>query len=176
MRSFVSHRVPGYNGEKGGDRMILISSCLAGLATRYDGKDNYRDEIAGLLRDGKAVLVCPEQLGGLPTPRPPAEIVGGNGADVLDGRAKVMTNTGVDVTEEFVRGAKQTLLTAQAVKAEYAILKESSPSCGGVKIYNGTFTMTKQLGYGVTAALLRRHGITVYSEENAGELLERLGK
>lgn len=154
--------------------MIVISSCLAGLSTRYDGKDNYREEFADLLRRGQAVLVCPEQLGGLPTPRPPAEIVGGNGADVLDGRAKVMTASGEDVTEAFIRGAEQTLLTARTVQASCAILKESSPSCGGLKIYDGTFRHTKQPGFGVTAALLRRHGIEVYSEENAGELLDRL--
>lgn len=154
--------------------MILISSCLAGLATRYDGKDNYRVEFAELLRNGQAVLVCPEQLGGLPTPRPPAEIVGGNGEDVLDGRAKVMTAAGEDVTEAFVRGAEQTLLTARTVGAKAAILKESSPSCGGQRIYNGTFSRMKQPGFGVTAALLRRHGIAVYSEENAEELLSRL--
>lgn len=154
--------------------MILISSCLAGLSTRYDGKDNYREELAELLRQGKAVLACPEQLGGLPTPRPPAEIVGGNGADVLDGRARVMTADGLDVTEAFIRGAEQTLLTAQAVNAKAAVLKESSPSCGGIRIYDGTFSRTKQPGFGVTAALLRRHGIDVFSEENAGELLESI--
>jgi len=154
--------------------MILISSCLAGLSTRYDGKDNFREEFAELLRQGRAVLVCPEQLGGLPTPRPPAEIVGGNGADVLDGRAKVMTADGTDVTDAFVRGAEQTLLTALTVGARTAVLKESSPSCGGLKIYDGTFTKSKQPGFGVTAALLRRHGIEVYSEENASELLNVL--
>lgn len=154
--------------------MILISSCLAGLATRYDGKDNYREELAELLRQGQAVLVCPEQLGGLPTPRPPAEIVGGNGDDVLDGRAKVMTSGGQDVTEAFIKGAEQALLAARAVRADYAILKESSPSCGGMKIYDGTFSRTKQPGFGVTAALLRRNGIAVYSEENASELLDKL--
>jgi uncharacterized protein YbbK (DUF523 family) len=154
--------------------MILISSCMAGLATRYDGKDNYREEIARLLREGKAVLVCPEQLGGLPTPRPPAEIVGGNGADVLDGKAKVVTVEGVDVTGEFLRGAEQTLKTAQAAGARYAILKESSPSCGSTLIYDGTYSKRKQPGFGVTAALLRRNGIEVYSEDNFYELLEKL--
>lgn len=154
--------------------MILISSCLAGLATRYDGGDNYREEIAALLKQGKAVLVCPEQLGGLPTPRPPAEIVGGNGADVLDGKAKVLTHEGVDVTGEFIRGARETLKTAQAVAAKYAVLKESSPSCGSTLIYDGTHSKKKQPGFGVTSALLRRHGVEVYSENNVQELLERL--
>jgi uncharacterized protein YbbK (DUF523 family) len=154
--------------------MIVISACLAGLATTYDGRDNYREGIARLLREGKAVLVCPEQLGGLPTPRPPAEIVGGNGADVLDGKAMVLTRDGVDVTAEFVRGAEQTLKTAQAAGAAFAILKESSPSCGSTMMYDGSFSKRKQPGFGVTAALLRRHGVEVYSENNFQELLERI--
>jgi uncharacterized protein YbbK (DUF523 family) len=157
-----------------GDAVIIVSSCLAGLATRYDGRDNYRREIAALLEQGKAVLVCPEQLGGLPTPRQPAEIVGGSGEDVLDGRAKVVTAHGTDVTEEFVRGAEQALKTAQAVHAKYAVLKESSPSCGSTRIYDGTYSRTKRPGFGVTAALFRRHGIAVYSEDTVHELLERL--
>lgn len=154
--------------------MILISSCLAGLATRYDGKDNFIDELTGFLREGKAVLVCPEQLGGLPTPRLPAEIVGGNGGDVLDGRARVINSMGEDVTPQFIRGAEQTLKTAEAVGAVYAILKESSPSCGSSMIYNGTFAKQKQPGFGVTAALLGRHGIKVYSENNFQELFRHL--
>ncbi|WJH33424.1 DUF523 domain-containing protein [Paenibacillus sp. CC-CFT747] len=154
--------------------MILISACLAGLSTTYDGRDNYREEIAELLKQGKALIVCPEQLGGLPTPRPPAEIVGGNGADVLDGTAKVITNGGHDVTAEFIRGAQQTLKIAESVKARYAILKESSPSCGGTLIYDGTYSKTKQPGFGVTSALLRRHGIEVYSEVNFRELLDQI--
>jgi uncharacterized protein YbbK (DUF523 family) len=154
--------------------MIVISACLAGLATTYDGRNNYREEIARLLREGIAVLVCPEQLGGLPTPRPPAEVVGGNGEDVLDGKAKVLTCDGEDVTAEFVRGAEQTLKTAQDAGASYAILKESSPSCGSTLIYDGSYLKRKQPGFGVTSALLRRHGIEVYSENNFKDLLERI--
>ncbi|WP_274653260.1 DUF523 domain-containing protein [Paenibacillus humicola] len=154
--------------------MILISSCLAGLATTYDGRDNYREEIAALLQQGKAVLVCPEQLGGLPTPRPPAEIVGGSGADVLDGKAKVLTNDHRDVTAEFIRGAEQTLKIARTVNAKYAILKESSPSCGSTLIYDGTYSKRKQPGFGVTSALLRRSGIEVYSEANFKSLLDKI--
>lgn len=153
--------------------MILISACLAGLATTYDGRDNYREDIYGLLNEGKAALVCPEQLGGLPTPRPPAEIVGGNGGDVLDGTAKVLTSGGRDVTAEFIQGAEQTLKIAQAVNAKYAVLKESSPSCGSGLIYDGTYSKTKRPGFGVTSALLRRHGIEVYSEANVHLLLAK---
>ncbi|TVY04028.1 DUF523 domain-containing protein [Paenibacillus cremeus] len=154
--------------------MILISACLVGLATTYDGRDNYREEIASLLKQGKAVLVCPEQLGGLPTPRKPAEIVGGNGADVLDGKAKVMTADHDEVTQEFIRGAEQTLKIAQTVNAKYAVLKESSPSCGSNLIYDGTYTKNKKAGFGVTSALLQRHGIEVYSEINFQSLLDKI--
>lgn len=154
--------------------MILISSCLAGLATRYDGRDNYHEEIAILLKQGKAILVCPEQLGGLPTPRLPAEIVGGNGTNVLDSKAKVMTVDHHDVTSEFIRGAEQTLKIARSVNAKYAILKESSPSCGSNFIYDGTYTKNKQPGFGVTSALLRCNGIEVYSEINFHSLLKKI--
>jgi len=154
--------------------MILISSCLAGLPTRYDGRGSFRQEVAALLAAGKAVPACPEQLGGLATPRRPAEIVGGNGEDVLDGRAKVMTDDGDDVTLEFVRGAEHTLSLARTVGAKYAVLKEASPSCGGLHIYDGTHSGTKRPGFGVTAALLRRHGIEVFSEVTFPSFLAKL--
>lgn len=114
---------------------------------------------------------CPEQLGGLPTPRPPAEIRGGDGGDVLDGRARVLNRDGADVTEQFIRGAQLTLQLAQAVRAEMVILKERSPSCGVDWIYDGTFTGTVVRGCGVTTALLRRNGLRVLSDEQfaAGE-------
>jgi uncharacterized protein YbbK (DUF523 family) len=146
--------------------MIIISACLAGLETRYDGKHNRIESIEKLVSQGKAMLVCPEQLGGLPTPRLAAEIVGGNGEDVLNGRAKVIDSGGNDVTKEFIRGAEQALKVAKSVGATQAILKESSPSCGSNLIYNGTFSRSKMDGFGVTTALLRRHGIEVCSELN----------
>ncbi|AMA73994.1 MULTISPECIES: DUF523 domain-containing protein [Aneurinibacillus] len=146
--------------------MKIISACLMGCACRYDQKDNRVAEIEQLVKDGKAIPVCPEQLGGLSTPRNPAEIVGGDGFDVLDGKAKVIDNQGNDVTEQFLQGARQVLLIAQSVNAKEAILKERSPSCGSNMIYNGTFSKTKRKGVGVTTALLMRHGITVQSEES----------
>ena len=145
-------------------KLILISACLAGLETRYDGGHNRIEAIEKLVQQGKAMLVCPEQLGGLPTPRLPAQIVGGNGDDVLDGKAKVINSKGEDVTLEFVKGAKQALKAALAINATKAVLKESSPSCGSGLIYDGSFSGTKKVGYGVTTALLRRHGIEVISE------------
>ncbi|ERI08579.1 hypothetical protein HMPREF0083_03307 [Aneurinibacillus aneurinilyticus ATCC 12856] len=144
----------------------IVSACLMGCECRYDQKDNKVDEIEQLVKDGKAIPVCPEQLGGLPTPRNPAEIVNGDGFDVLDGTAKVIDNQGNDVTEQFLQGARQALRMAQAAGAEEAILKERSPSCGSALVYDGTFSKTKREGTGVTAALLLRHGIFVRSEES----------
>jgi len=105
-------------------------------------------------------------MGGLPTPRPPAEIVGGDGDDVLEGRARVVSAAGEDVTAQFLAGAREALRLAGAVGAKAAILKERSPSCGSGAIYDGTFRGAVRAGQGVTAALLRRHGVQVFSEEN----------
>ena len=110
------------------------------------------------------IPVCPEQLGGLSTPRPPAEIVGGDGADVLNGCASVITVEGEDKTREFLDGAHQTLEIAKSQNAAHAVLKSRSPSCGCGRIYNGTFTGELGDGDGVTASLLRRHGIQVMTE------------
>jgi uncharacterized protein YbbK (DUF523 family) len=107
------------------------------------------------------IPVCPEESGGLPTPRPPAEIVGGDGNDVLDGTAKVMTDDGTDVTEAFLKGAHHALEAAQSNGATHVILKARSPSCGCGDIYDGTFSGTLTSGDGVTTALLKRHGIIV---------------
>lgn len=112
------------------------------------------------------MLVCPEEDGGLGTPRPAAEIQGGDGSDVLDGRARVVTKAGVDVTQEYVAGARFALERALAVGAETAILKARSPSCGSGCIYDGTFTRTTTTGDGVTVALLQREGFTVVTEED----------
>jgi uncharacterized protein YbbK (DUF523 family) len=145
--------------------MKVISACLVGCHCRYDGGSKTVDPFVKMVEDGEAVFVCPEQLGGLATPRPPAQIVGGTGEDVLDGNAKVVTDSGVDVTEQFIRGAEETLRMAKLAGAKEAILKERSPSCGSTAIYDGTFTKGKRPGHGVAAALLERNGIRVYSEE-----------
>jgi uncharacterized protein YbbK (DUF523 family) len=117
-----------------------------------------------MLRRGEVLPVCPEQLGGLPTPRPPAEIVGGSGEDVLDGQARVITRDGQDVTDNYLRGALEVLRLAQLAGVDEAILKERSPSCASTEIYDGTFSGTLRPGCGVTTALLRRHGIRVVSD------------
>ncbi|MFK2796710.1 2-thiouracil desulfurase family protein [Bacillus cereus] len=145
--------------------MIVISACLGGIACRYDGNDNLVSKIEELLQKEDTVLICPEVLGGLPTPRPSAEIIGGNGDDVLDGKAKVMTKDGEDVTEAFVNGAYKALEQIKNLHPEYIILKERSPSCGSSTIYTGEFNGNKQTGYGVTTALFKRHGFKVISEE-----------
>lgn len=143
---------------------VLVSACLAGRACRFDGSANGDDEVARLVAEDRAVLVCPEVDGGLGTPRPPAEIVGGDGADVLAGRARVVTAAGVDVTDAYVAGARRALEAAQEAGVERAILKARSPSCGRGAIYDGSFSRTLRDGDGVTAALLRANGIEVLHE------------
>ncbi|WP_320940431.1 DUF523 domain-containing protein [Lysinibacillus capsici] len=146
--------------------MILISACLAGLNVRYNGTNSLDEKIQKLVLENKAVTVCPELMGGFSTPREPAEIVGGNGQDVLDGNATVVESSGQDVTDLYLKGAYATLQKALEVGATHVILKEYSPSCGSAKIYNGKFNGTKLAGEGVTTALLRRNNIIVLSEEN----------
>ncbi len=144
---------------------VLVSACLAGRACRFDGTGAYEHEVARLVAEGRAVLVCPEVDGGLGTPRPAAEIDGGDGSDVLAGRARVVTGSGLDVTAQYVKGAKRALDMARKTGATTAILKARSPSCGKGAVYDGTFTRTLQAGDGVTAALLRAEGIDVFTDE-----------
>ncbi|WP_462409416.1 2-thiouracil desulfurase family protein [Neobacillus sp. Marseille-QA0830] len=145
--------------------MILVSSCLAGLKVRYNGTHSLNEEITILVEQNKAITICPELLGGFSTPREPAEIIGGNGEDVLDGKAKVIEKSGKDVTELYIKGAYATLNKAREVNAAVVVLKEYSPSCGSSMIYNGEFIGKKLEGMGVTSALLKRNGFTVISEE-----------
>lgn len=145
--------------------MILVSSCLAGLQVRYNGTHCLNHRISKLIEEGQAIPVCPELLGGFLTPREPAEIIGGNGEDVLDGKAKVVEKSGKDVTELYIKGAYITLKKANDVNATVVVLKEYSPSCGSSTIYNGKFMGEKVAGNGVTTALLRRNDLQVISEE-----------
>jgi uncharacterized protein YbbK (DUF523 family) len=151
--------------------MILVSSCLAGLEVRYNGTHCLDKKIGQLVKENQAITVCPELLGGFSTPREPAEIVGGNGVDVLDGKAKVVEKSGRDVTELYIKGAYATLRKAQEVDATVVILKEFSPSCGSSMIYNGEFKGKKIVGNGVTTALLKRNGIQVVSEERLTDFI-----
>ena len=147
------------------DEPVLISACLAGRTCRFDGTGALDDAVSQLVAEGRAVLVCPEVDGGLGTPRPPAEIVGGDGIDVIEGRARVVTEDGVDVTEAYLAGARRALATARRTGATTAILKARSPSCGKGAVYDGTFSRTLTTGDGVTAALLRAEGIAVLTDE-----------
>lgn len=156
--------------------MILVSSCLVGIEVRYNGTHCLEGRILKLIEENKAIAVCPELLGGLSTPREPAEIVGGDGGDVLDGKAKVVDQLGRDVTEQFLKGAYDTLKKAQEVKATTIILKEYSPSCGSSMIYNGEFKGKKMIGNGVTSALLKRNGFSVISEEHLSAFLDEQSK
>jgi len=117
------------------------------------------------------IPVCPEQLGGAPTPRLPAEICQGTGEDVLDGRARVMTSDGRDVTDIYLRGAAEVLAVARLTGATCAVLKARSPSCGVGDTYDGTFSHTLREGSGVTAAALARAGLLLHTEEDCGILL-----
>lgn len=154
--------------------MILVSSCLAGLEVRYDGKHSLDHKIRKLIEDNKAISVCPELLGGFSTPREPAEIIGGNGEDVLDGKAKVMDKSGKDVTEQYIQGAYHTLEKARDINATVVVLKENSPSCGSSMIYNGEFIGKKIFGNGVTTALLKRNGLRVISEKEFANILDEI--
>lgn len=142
---------------------ILISACLLGVNCRYDGGNSRDKDAIKRHQHDELVPVCPEEAGGLPTPRPAVEIVGGDGNDVLDGKARVLTADGVDKTEEFLKGAQIALELAQSEGATSVLLKSKSPSCGCGEIYDGTFSKTLVSGDGVTTALLKRHGIEVIS-------------
>ncbi|MCM2284253.1 MAG: DUF523 domain-containing protein [Desulfobacula sp.] len=146
---------------------ILISACLAGDRVRYDGRIVPLESLllARWKEEGRLVKVCPEVAGGMTIPRPPAQITGGSGLDVLRRKARVMDNEGVDVTGFFIRGAEYALSMAQRFGVRLAVLKEKSPSCGVRWIYDGNFTSTLIPGEGVTAALLREHDVLIFSEQ-----------
>jgi len=144
---------------------ILVSRCLLGHRVRYDGgASGPFDLLEQWIEEGRVVPLCPEVAGGLPTPRAAAEIPGGQGGQVLDGTAAVITSDGEDVSAPFVEGARQALELVQEHGIRVAVLKANSPSCGNLVTYDGTFSGVKVSGEGVTAALLKRHGVQVFSE------------
>lgn len=145
--------------------MILISACLCGVNCKYSGGNNLSEPLLKLLKEGKAVLFCPEQAGGLETPRKPCEIVGGTAKDVLEDNAEVLSIDGEDKTTEFIKGAYEILKLAQVINAEYIILKSKSPSCGLGKVYDGTFSGKLISGNGVAAELLIENGFKVINED-----------
>lgn len=144
---------------------VLVSACLLGQPVRYDGRaSGHPDLLQRWQREGRVVPLCPEVAGGLPTPRPPAEIPGGQGGAVLDGEARVVTVQGDDVSGEFLAGARLALELVRRHGIGVAVLKSGSPSCGNREVYDGTFSGSKVAGEGVTSALLRREGVLVFSE------------
>lgn len=140
---------------------ILVSACLLGVRCRYDGKSKTYPGMEELAKKHTLVPACPEQLGGLSTPRPPAERQG----------ERVVTRSGTDVTEQYRRGAEETLRLCRLLGCEAAVLKEKSPSCGCGQVYDGTFSGTLTAGNGVTAELLAANGISVYGESEIEVLL-----
>ena len=141
--------------------MKLVSACLAGIPCRYDGQSKGREDMAALVQEGLTITFCPETLGGLKTSRVPSEIVGGDGGDVLDGKARVMSRDGEDLTAQFIAGAEATLRLCRECGADEALLKSKSPSCGVGRIYDGTFAGKLRSGDGVTTALLKRNNVRV---------------
>ena len=158
--------------------MILISACLAGRNVKYNGSNNAVPWLCEWIErhKEKVLLVCPEVMGGLPTPRLPAEIqylAADSGA--VPEKRRVVNKAGEDVTEPFLRGAEKVLELVKQHNITSAIMKANSPSCSGFYIYDGTFTGTKIPGQGITAALLMEHGVRVYTETMVTtELLEEL--
>ena len=156
---------------------ILVSACLLGEPVRYDGRSVpfAHPLLARWQAQGRIVAVCPEMAGGLPAPRPPAEIVRPEARDLLLGRMRVLTRDGTDFSAAFRHGAEAVLALVRAEDVHVAILKEGSPSCGSTQIYDGSFTSRRIFGQGVTAALLRDAGVNVFSEqqiEDAARMLE----
>ena len=149
--------------------MIIVSACLLGENCKYSGGNNKSENVIKYLEDKEYNLVCPEQLGGLSTPRNPSEIITyGNkdGNDVLSGCTKVLSNKGIDVTKNFIQGAEETLKIAKEHNVKTAILKAGSPSCGYKKIYDGSFLGNKIQGMGVTAAILNKENIALLDEDD----------
>lgn len=168
--------------------IYLVSACLLGENCKYNGGNNRNQAVldfCALAREkgNEIIPVCPERMGGLSSPRPPCEIRGGSGEEVLAGRARVVNDREEDLTEAFLLGAEKTLATALEETERYylssiqagaqsvgpmpvqAVLKARSPSCGKAAVYDGTFSGTIKEGNGVAAALLLKNGIPVITEE-----------
>ncbi len=148
---------------------FIVSACLAGHACRYDGKSNVCDAVRILVEQGKAVAVCPEVLGGLPTPRIPCELQGVAHGGYAPLQKRVVTANGQDNTEAFVSGARLALEKAKKAGCTAAIVKSRSPSCGAHDVYDGTFSKKLIAGQGIWAHMLTQAGFHLYTEENLPE-------
>jgi uncharacterized protein YbbK (DUF523 family) len=140
---------------------VLVSACLLGIPCRYDCRTKPKPDFLGDL-DIIPVPICPEQLGGLPTPRPPAYFIGGDGQDVLGGRATLKNREDIDVTKHFIHGAANACKIAQLLHVKWAVLKDKSPSCATHQVW---FKDTLVRGMGVTAAMLKQMGVYLMNED-----------
>ena len=143
---------------------VLISACLLGDNTKYDGKNNYTKEVEKLFPLCDLIIVCPEVMGGLKTPRLPSEIKGN----------QVINSKGKDVTNFFNNGANFVSYIAKENNVKYAVFKEKSPSCGSKKIYDGNFNNKTINGEGITTRMLKKQGVIVFNENEIDTLVEIL--
>jgi len=156
---------------------ILVSACLLGEKVRYDGSDCALHGILDIWAEqGRIIMFCPETAGGLHVPRPAAEIEAGNTEAVLQGRAGVRRRDGADISDAFLQGAERALAECWKHSIKIAVLKDGSPSCGTTQLNDGTFSGTKINGQGLTARLLSRHGISVFSEQQLDKAVKRLAE
>jgi uncharacterized protein YbbK (DUF523 family) len=142
--------------------LIVVSACLAGIPCAYDGRAHTDFEVKEIVSKGKAIPLCPEILGGLSVPREKAEIFGGEGKDVILRKAKVLTESGKDVSSHFLKGAEIVLRMVKSLKIRKAILKSYSPSCGYGEIFDGTFKGRVREGNGVLAEMLAQEGVEIW--------------
>ena len=164
MLAFCAIRCPVSEPQDPPEPPVLVSACLAGRPCRYDGTPSPDPEVVRMVAEGRAVAICPEEAGGLPTPRPPAELSGGDGLAALEGRARVVRFDGTDVTDAFVRGAAAAVELAVARGCHKAMLRAHSPSCGVSASYQDG---ELRPGPGVAAAALAREGLQL--SESGGE-------
>ena len=149
--------------------MIIVSACLLGFNCRYDEESRPDEDLLSSALRKLFVPVCPEQLGGLPTPRAPSGIIGGDGLDVLEGKSRIIDTSGRDVTDAFLRGANEVMRIVELLEISTAIMKEKSPSCGVCHIKRNGSSVR---GTGVTSALLTKNGIRVISSDRIKYELE----
>lgn len=154
---------------------ILVSSCLLGCPVRYDGGCfSPPAQLLAWQQEGRLLVLCPEVAGGLPTPRAPAELQGGDGVDFWQGNARVLTQAGEDVSDAFRRGAQRACQLVQEQGIGWALLKARSPSCGNRQIYDGQFRGQLRDGLGVTASALQALGVRVFNEQELDQLVQEL--
>lgn len=151
--------------------MIIVSACLVGVNCRYDGGSRRNVRVLKFLKGENFISLCPEQLGGLPTPRPSSQITRGSGTEIISRRSRVISSEGKDVTRQFLKGAREALKITKLSGATRAILKDRSPACGVNYIYHGKKLVK---GTGIFTALLLREGIEVQDESGKGRAINNV--